>query len=417
MSAMKELLGHPWVYAAGALALAAASACAEGSGADVTSSDDGGSGDDAAVEAGQGDGPGACPSGEVRCGYGCVHLDSDPNFCGSCGTRCPAGDSCVSGKCVSSSCPTGQTNCGGGAPPDCVDLSTDPQNCGMCGNACDPSSSCSQGQCSVQCEVDAGWTKCVSDAGASCVDLTMDPSNCGKCNNACNAPATCMASTCTCPMGQTMCGPDGGAGVCVDTTSDDANCGACGHMCGATQACASSMCLDPPAQSIVFVSSQAYAGGSLGGLAGADAKCQSLAQAAGLAGTFKAWLSDSTTDAAARITHWPTPYVLADSTQVASNWTQLVSGSLASAISKTEAAGTPPSGSIGGNLVWTNTTSSGTKYSSTDCGDWKQANGTVSNFHFGDPTQNGGAWTLNMQGTYTGNFCSGTAPIYCIQNN
>ena len=38
----------------------------------------------------------------------------------------------------------------------------------------------------------------------------------------------------------------------------------------------------------MFASSQNYVGGQLGGLAGADAKCQQLAVAAGLKGTFKA---------------------------------------------------------------------------------------------------------------------------------
>jgi hypothetical protein len=45
----------------------------------------------------------------------------------------------------------------------------------------------------------------------------------------------------------------------------------------------------------VFLTSQEYTG-NLGGLAGADAKCQALADAAGIGGTFKAWLSDSTLD-------------------------------------------------------------------------------------------------------------------------
>jgi hypothetical protein len=209
-----------------------------------------------------------------------------------------------------------------------------------------------------------------------------------------------------------MCGT-----ACVDTTSDNSNCGKCGNACGATQACASSQCLNPPAQSIVFVSSKLYSGGGLGGLSGADSACQTLAQAAGLTGTFKAWLSDSTTDAASRLTHWPTPYVRTDSMQVASNWTQLVSGSLTNAIDLTETKGTPPTGSIAANAVWTNTNGSGTKFSTTDCGDWKQSNGTVNAFHFGDATRNDAAWTLNSQSTYTGSFCSGTASIYCIQNN
>ena len=44
----------------------------------------------------------------------------------------------------------------------------------------------------------------------------------------------------------------------------------------------------------VFVSSAVYAKGNLGGLAGADAICTGLAQAAGMSGTWKAWLTSAT---------------------------------------------------------------------------------------------------------------------------
>jgi hypothetical protein len=50
----------------------------------------------------------------------------------------------------------------------------------------------------------------------------------------------------------------------------------------------------------VFVTRASFPG-SLGGLVGADAQCASFAAAAGMAGNWKAWLSDSTTDALERI--------------------------------------------------------------------------------------------------------------------
>jgi cysteine-rich repeat protein len=49
----------------------------------------------------------------------------------------------------------------------------------------------------------------------------------------------------------------------------------------------------------VFVSSQMY-DGNLGGLAGADAKCQALADAANLTGTYMAWISTNQHDRAWR---------------------------------------------------------------------------------------------------------------------
>ena len=41
----------------------------------------------------------------------------------------------------------------------------------------------------------------------------------------------------------------------------------------------------------VFVTSSAFTGSEIGGLAGGDAKCAAIASGAGLPGTFKAWLS------------------------------------------------------------------------------------------------------------------------------
>src|SRR5262249_60557677 len=87
----------------------------------------------------------------------------------------------------------------------------------------------------------------------------------------------------------------------------------------------------PPSGKLVFVSSTTYTG-NLGGLSGADAKCQSLATSAGHAGTFKAWLSDDVTDAKSRLTHSTMPYVLVDGTIVATGFTDLTSGTLRHAI-------------------------------------------------------------------------------------
>jgi hypothetical protein len=50
----------------------------------------------------------------------------------------------------------------------------------------------------------------------------------------------------------------------------------------------------------VFVTSTSYTG-DLGGLAGADLKCQAAAESVGLHGTFKAWLSDKKTPAPSRL--------------------------------------------------------------------------------------------------------------------
>src|SRR5512138_1286183 len=62
----------------------------------------------------------------------------------------------------------------------------------------------------------------------------------------------------------------------------------------------------PAANMSFFVTSANPKGGNLGGLAGADAVCQSLAKAAGAGGkTWHAYLSTSTVDAKGRIGNGP----------------------------------------------------------------------------------------------------------------
>lgn len=74
---------------------------------------------------------------------------------------------------------------------------------------------------------------------------------------------------------------------------------------------------------LVFVSSTT-SNGNLGGLAGADATCQGLAASANLPGTYKAWLSDSSSSPNSRFVHNPGPYVLVDGSTVAVDYDDLV---------------------------------------------------------------------------------------------
>ncbi len=77
--------------------------------------------------------------------------------------------------------------------------------------------------------------------------------------------------------------------------SGGAVCSACaeGQSCSALRVCKGVDEPYPTGAKFVFASSQTYQG-NLGGLAGADAKCQGLAADAGLSGTFRAYLSDLT---------------------------------------------------------------------------------------------------------------------------
>jgi hypothetical protein len=119
----------------------------------------------------------------------------------------------------------------------------------------------------------------------------------------------------------------------------------------------------------VFVTSNIYRG-DLGGLLGADAKCQALADAAGLGGEFKAWLSAAGpgNSAADRLTHATGPYVRVDGVQVAANWTDLVDGLLSAPISIDEHGAPVISGTMG---VWTGTNTAGRLQApNVICNDW-----------------------------------------------
>lgn len=86
---------------------------------------------------------------------------------------------------------------------------------------------------------------------------------------------------------------------------------------------------------LVFITSELYQG-DLGGLAGGDAKCQSLAKKAGVVGTFKAWLGVSDQLATARLYHSPGRYKRLDGVLVADNFDGLRNGLIYAPVTVTE---------------------------------------------------------------------------------
>ena len=175
----------------------------------------------------------------------------------------------------------------------------------------------------------------------------------------------------------------------------------------------------------VFVTGATFTG-NLGGLAGADAKCQAAADAVpGLAGrTFKAWLSSSTVSAADRLTHATVPYKLSDGTTVADNWADLVDGSLDAPISRTE---------TGAQVSTTRKAWTGTKVDSTmnypnsavhHCGDWTYGGGGSPNggSYAGYTDRTTCLWThgnpanpAECGGTASTLPCSNGFSLYCFE--
>jgi hypothetical protein len=174
----------------------------------------------------------------------------------------------------------------------------------------------------------------------------------------------------------------------------------------------------------VFVASGPYIGGELGGLTGADATCQSLAEDAGLKGTYRAWLSDSASSPSTRFTKDGGPFMLVDGTVVADDWAALTSGALMHAINRDEVGGAPLAGNAtcagaAVTVVWTDTNTDGTRTSLVEtCGDWQNVG--INGAAWGVATRGDGAWTdacggyepLMLMGTPR---CSMSGALYCFQ--
>jgi hypothetical protein len=160
----------------------------------------------------------------------------------------------------------------------------------------------------------------------------------------------------------------------------------------------------------VFLSSTRHSG-NLGGLGGADAICQGLATTAGLPGTYKAWLSDSTSAAGSRFVPSPGPYQLVNGTTVAATWADLTDGTLLAPINVTETGGDP-----GGNVVaWTGTlpNGNGPLESTEHCANWStNAAGNTNRGRVGFSVRSNTEWTSNG---YSG--CDETVHLYCFQQS
>lgn len=86
---------------------------------------------------------------------------------------------------------------------------------------------------------------------------------------------------------------------------------------------------------LIFVSSKIY-DGNLGGVEGADSKCQTLAKQAGLGGTYKAWLWTSKTGPEETFYQSPGRYIRPDLVEIAGNFDQLLHGPLSTLLNVTE---------------------------------------------------------------------------------
>lgn len=226
----------------------------------------------------------------------------------------------------------------------------------------------------------------------------------------CDVAESCDGTGTACPTDQfapatTVCNTtyycSGTFGTCPTTCTSQAHC-VDPNTCSASNTCVLAK--------RVFVTSTTYTG-NMGGLAGADAACNARAQAAGLPGTYVAWLSTTGAggvNAIDRLGTWPGAYALLDGFRVAGSRAQLT-GSIDSAIYRTEFNVQRPL-TTPQREVFTGTDSTGRGEVGFTCGNWLQS-GTTLSAVVGDHLSASSQWTLDS----TSGSCALARPIYCFE--
>lgn len=153
----------------------------------------------------------------------------------------------------------------------------------------------------------------------------------------------------------------------------------------------------------MFVTSQTF-NGNLGGLNGADSRCQLAADGAGLGGLWKAWLSTSGVTAASRLT-LTYPLVRITGEPIFETENDRLVGLPRNAPDVDEKGH-----SVGAVGVWTNTDTVGSTLMSNDCNAWTSSTGGLSGGIGSTQDSTAGHWT--QSGT---SLCSNALRLYCVE--
>lgn len=310
-------------------------------------------------------------------GFACLAVACATLAALSCGSKstCVTGESkacaCVNGTMGAQICQADGTY----AACQCGSALCNASNCTGC---CDAVGACQAGTASTAC----------GSSGSQCI--------------ACGGSQQCTLGVCTTPGGTgggsgggggSMCSPSNCNGCCDSTgacrlpTAMSTQCGSNGEACVACKR--------------IFVTNAQY-DGNLGGLAGADQKCSTAAQAAGLGGTWKAWLSDANTNAIDRITANGPWYLRDNDSRVFNNKANLMTNPL-TPIRRDENDGT-----VNGFNTWTGTRVGGTR--STHCASWSSS--AAAEFgQAGSTLSNTNSWTEESAAIR----CSEQHHLYCLE--
>ena len=276
----------------------------------------------------------------------------------------------------------------------------------------------------------------VCDGMGDCVECTLDEhcmnepcvnNVCGlKLPNGdpCASDDECMSGNC--PATDLVCCDLPCAGVCesclaaqtcgVDGTCRDIAAGTDPDMeCMQNNVCFGGSC---QTGKIVFATSLTY-NGNLGGLAGADQKCQTHAMMGCLpsTATFMAWLSTAQDSPSTRFTQSSVPYRRVDGAAVANSWGDLIDGSINVALNLDEKGNPAPNSNIPSgcmqDLAYSGTTTAGLPLmaATNRCSEWTS---TTTEGQWGRFGATSGNWTDYCTGN-GGGTCGLSAVIYCFE--
>jgi hypothetical protein len=173
---------------------------------------------------------------------------------------------------------------------------------------------------------------------------------------------------------------------------------------------------------LAFLSSKTYPG-ALGGVSGADLRCQGLASTAGFANAskYRAWISDGVQSPTSRFDQVAlsgAPYVLPDGRILASGFPELVEMGPRVGISLTETGEV-----VFEALVRTNTSAAGEPFSVVNhCNEWTASDvaGSARAGYNAVPVEEGPDWDAwrseRLWTSYLGLTCNELAHLYCFED-
>jgi hypothetical protein len=175
-----------------------------------------------------------CAGGFERCEETCADTQSNPAFCGDCGTSCQSGQVCEDGSCFDpGDCRTNGVGCSGFSYCD--------PSSGACLPGCSSSEQCGMGNNEV---CDKAKHECVCAASfdpceGGCVDTQSNPDFCGDCGTSCPTGHLCEGGACVNPAdcrtngvgcsGFSYCDPS--SGECLPGCAVSTQCAGTNEIC------------------------------------------------------------------------------------------------------------------------------------------------------------------------------------------